>query len=256
MMPRTIFLLLLTLSFAAPTFSQSKLVRIILVGDSTVAPNNGWGPGFCKDVGAEVACVNMAKNGRSTTSYREEGSWRQVMDALRHDAEFRGTWVFIQFGHNDQPGKPRPADPATQFPENLRRYVKEVQAAGAQPVLITSLTRRTFKDGKINDTLEPWAAATKRVASEEKIPVLDLNADSIAAVQEMGAVEAQTLAMAPPPQVVIDAARTGNTVTVLANPPTTFDYTHLGEKGSAFFGRMVAEEVAKAVSELRPYLKN
>jgi lysophospholipase L1-like esterase len=82
-----------------------------------------------------------------------------------------------------------------------------------------------------------------------------LNTDSTAAVQKMGAVEAQTLAMAPPPQAVIDAARTGATINVPADPPTTFDYTHLGEKGSAFFGRMVADEVAKAIPELRPYIK-
>ena len=34
-----------------------------------------------------------------------------------------------------------------------------------------------------------------------------------------------------------------------------FDYTHLGAKGSAFFGRMVADELAKAVPDLQPYIK-
>lgn len=255
MMHKTIVLLFLAFALASSTSAQSKPVRIILVGDSTVAPNNGWGPGFCSDVAAQVMCINMGKNGRSTRSYRDDGLWKDVMDSLQHNSEFSGTWVFIQFGHNDQPGKPKPSDPDTEFPKNLRRYVKEVRDAGAHPVLITSLTRRTFKDGKVNDTLRPWAAAAKRVAGEEKIPALDLNADSTAAVQKMGAVEAQTLAMAPPPQAVIDAARTGATINVPADPPTTFDYTHLGEKGSAFFGRMVADEVAKAIPELRPYIK-
>jgi len=41
----------------------------------------------------------------------------------------------------------------------------------------------------------------------------------------------------------------------LAMPEPGFDYTHLGEKGSVFFGRMVADELSKAVPELRPYIK-
>jgi lysophospholipase L1-like esterase len=224
-------LALIALPSLAP--AQTAPVRIILVGDSTVAPVNGWGPGFCQDVTAQVTCVNMAKNGRSTNSYRAEGLWKEVMVALQHNAEFSGTWVFIQFGHNDQPGKPRPADPVIEFPANLRQYVREVRAAGAHPVLITSLTRRTFKDGKLEDSLGPWAEATRKVAAEEKVPVLDLNSDSAAAVQKMGSVEADKLAM----------------------PEPSFDYTHLGEKGSVFFGRMVADELSKAVPELRPYIK-
>src|SRR5436190_1937513 len=99
--------------------AQLAPVRIILVGDSTDAPGNGWGPGFCADVSAQVTCVNMAKNGRSTTSYRAEGLWKDVMTALQQKSEFSATWVFIQFGHNDQPGKPSPADADNAFPANM-----------------------------------------------------------------------------------------------------------------------------------------
>ena len=254
-MCKSVLLILMSFFTARVAFAQRPPIRIILVGDSTVAPGNGWGPGFCGDVTAEVACLNLAKNGRSTNSYRSEGLWKDVIAALGHNAEFSATWVFIQFGHNDQPGKPMPADAVTEFPANMRRYAREVRETGAHAVLITSLTRRTFKDGKLNDTLEPWAAATKKAAAEEKVPVLDLNADSAAAVQKMGPVEANKFAMAAPPQAVIDAALLGNNITVPANPPTTFDYTHLGERGSVFFGRMVADEVIKTIQELRPYIK-
>src|SRR5579862_1039179 len=160
------FLALLTVASAA---AQTP-VRIILVGDSTVAPNNGWGPGFCSDVVAQVTCLNMAKNGRSTNSYRAEGLWAQVMDELKHNSVFSATYVFIQFGHNDQPGKPNPADPAVEFPRNLHRYVQEIRTTGAKPVLVTSLTRRSFKDGKLQDDLEPWAEATRKVATEDGVP--------------------------------------------------------------------------------------
>src|SRR5438876_1671139 len=100
----SISLLSVVFLIAGLAFAQLPPVRIILVGDSTVAPGNGWGSGFCADVSPQATCVNMAKNGRSTTSYRAEGLWKEVVSALQHNAEFSATWVFIQFGHNDQPG--------------------------------------------------------------------------------------------------------------------------------------------------------
>src|ERR1051325_5932489 len=71
-------------------------IRIILVGDSTMALGSGYGPGFCAAVVPQVTCVNMAKGGRSTKSYREEGSWAQVTEALAHKNSFQATYVLIQ----------------------------------------------------------------------------------------------------------------------------------------------------------------
>jgi len=231
--------------------AQLPPVKIILVGDSTVATNNGWGPGFCADVAPEVKCINMAKNGRSTSSYRADGSWAQVMDELKRGTQI--TYVLIQFGHNDQPPKASATDLATEFPANLRRYIREVRSAGGKPVLITPLARRSFKNGRVKDDLEPWADGTRKVAAEEQVPVLDLHTESLAAVQKMGPVEANTLAVAPPPPEIAASAASGNSADAARNDP--FDYTHLGEKGSAYFGRMVANELAKAVPDLRHYVK-
>ena len=117
------------------TQGQLPPVRIILVGDSTVALHNGWGPGFCAIVTPEVKCLDVAKNGRSSGSYRAEGSWATVMDELKHNAEYSATYVLIQFGHNDQPGKPgRSTDLATEFPANMRQYVKDVTAVRIESV--------------------------------------------------------------------------------------------------------------------------
>ena len=51
-----------------------------------------------------------------------------------------------------------------------------MQAIGAVPVLVTSLSRRTFKDGKVVEDLKDYAAATKKVGAEEFVTVVDLNA--------------------------------------------------------------------------------
>jgi lysophospholipase L1-like esterase len=214
-------------------WGEAPPVRIVLVGDSTMAVKTGWGPGFCDEiVTPQVTCLNMAKGGRSSSSYREEGSWDQVMKVLKEPGDFAATYVLIQFGHNDQPGKPgRSTDLATQFPVNIRRYVDEVIAAGAKPVLVTPLTRRAFREGKLSDNLGPWAEATRKVAAEAKVPLLDLNADSTKAVQEMGSKEADTLA------------------------PPAFDYTHLGPKGSSYFAHMVSRELSAAIPVLQTYLR-
>ena len=249
-----------------------------------MAVRSGWGPGFSKDIVPQVTFTNMAKGGRSSGSYRAEGSWAKVLDELKRNAEFKTTYVLIQFGHNDQPGKPgRSTDLATEFPVNIRQYVQDVLTNGAKPVLLTPLTRRWFTDGNVKNDLVPWADATKKVAAEMGVPVLDLNADSVAAVQKMGPVEANTLAMAPPPPIVAESAASGNSIAAPKTAALTsatnstagttgtsnvnavverkgeaapvFDYTHLGAKGSAFFGRMVADELTKAVPDLRSYIK-
>jgi lysophospholipase L1-like esterase len=261
------FPVLLLLAATGLALSETPPVRIILVGDSTMAEKSGWGPGFCGEtVTSQVTCLNMAKGGRSSSSYRQEGSWDQVMKVLKTPGDSAATYVLIQFGHNDQPGKPgRTTDLATEFPVNIRRYVDEVTAAGAKAVLVTPLTRRSFRDGKVKDSLGLWADATRKVAVEAHVPVLELNADSLAAMEKMGPVGANTLAMAPPPPEIAAAAASGNSLNAPNPDPNAterkgeaaplFDYTHLGAKGSAYFAHMVARELTAAVPTLQPYLK-
>jgi lysophospholipase L1-like esterase len=203
--------------------AQAEPVRVILVGDSTLATGTGYGDALCRRFKPAVACLNLARGGRSSGSFRAEGLWNGVLDRLRERGA--GTVVLIQFGHNDQPGKPgRSTDLATEYPANLARYVVEAKALGAQPVLVTPLTRRSFRDGTLNNDLRPWADAARAVASAQQVPLLDLNASSAAAVQAMGQAEADTLAEAPP-----GAPR--------------FDRTHLGPKGACLFAGMVAQSL-------------
>jgi lysophospholipase L1-like esterase len=247
--------------------------KIVLVGDSTTAVASGWGPSFCAyRVTSAAACVNLARGGRSSGSYRAEGSWDLALAEMQ-TAGYRRTWVLIQFGHNDQPGKPgRSTDLATEFPANLRRYVTEARAAGAVPVLVTPLTRRQFVNGVLQDDLGPWADAVRRVAAEMNVPLVDLHARSAAAVQAMGPALSAALAQAAPSAQVAAAALTGTTIPAatgaapaapaaqnaaaepLGQARLAFDYTHVGRFGADFFAAMVAEELARAAPEMRPLL--
>jgi hypothetical protein len=136
------------------------------------------------------------------------------MDVLKSNAEFQGDLRShpVRTQRSARQARAAPPTSPTEFPANLRHYVSDdVKSTGAKACPGHAPgTRRSFRDGQVrNDLLEPWAAAaTKKVAAEEMgVPVLDLNADSVAAVQKMGPVEANTLAMAPPPPDIVSRER-------------------------------------------------
>ena len=226
----------------------AKPARLILVGDSTMASNSGYGDAFCARVHRANTCINLAKGGRSSGSFRAEGRWDEVEGLLRGAAAYSTTYVLIQFGHNDQPGKPgRSTDLATEFPANMARYAQEVKALGGIPVLVTPLTRRSFKDGVLQNNLVPWADVIRATARTQQVALLDLNADSFAAVQAMGSEHADTFAVEPPPAKKDPAALTAGNVEVAGAAKSVFDYTHLGPKGAAYFADMVVGEMKTAV---------
>ncbi len=254
-----------------PTPTPIRASKIVLVGDSTTAVQGGWGPAFCaRHVSSFLSCVNLARGGRSSYNYRAEGSWDIALQEMRPGA-YREVHVLIQFGHNDQPGKPgRSTDLQHEFPDNLRRYVREVRAAGAVPVLLTPLARRQFRDGVLGDDLAPWAEAIRRVAAELDVPLVDLHARSTAAVQAMGPVQAMRFAQAPALPAQVSAAQAGTTIGAppaagapaasvvdtnaiepMGQAKIAFDYTHLGAEGASFFAAMVADELAQQVPALR-----
>lgn len=210
---------------------SARPVRIVLVGDSTVTDDSGWGAGF-KQLGLErVEVVNLAANGRSSKSYIDEGRWK---DALAR----RGDYYLIQFGHNDEPGKgpERETDPETTFRANIVRYVEEARAVGATPVLVTSLVRRIFnEDGTIRTTQTPYVTVVRAVAREKKIPLIDLHAIS-----------------------KTDAEQAGDDVWADLSPRDekgAVDRTHLNAKGSGVVGRMVVDALRTAVPSLAPMFK-
>lgn len=207
-------------------------IRIVLVGDSTVASKSGWGDAFGDLLVSEAKCFNEAQGGRSSKSFREEGHWKRAL-------EHRPAWVLIQFGHNDQPGKgpERETIASTTFAENLACYVDETRAAGAQPVLVTSLTRRVFWEGKLVRDLVDYVEATKRVAAEKKVPLVDLNARSIEQAEKLG------------PKGLEPMEPWGK-------PAWTKDHTHLNKIGGKMVAPLVVDELRRAAPELAKLIRN
>ncbi|OYW74552.1 MAG: hypothetical protein B7Z37_17250 [Verrucomicrobia bacterium 12-59-8] len=227
-MLRRCLLLALCLSIS---HADETRTRVALAGDSTVTDKAGWGAAFAKLLGPNAECLNFAAGGQSTKSFRDTGNWKKVIDS-------KPAFVLIQFGHNDMPGKgpKRETDPATTYPENLTRFIQEARAIGAKPILVTSLTRRIFDKDKIRGELKPYADAATKVATEQKVPLIDLFTRSVDLHNKLGIAESDTF-----------------------NPPgkdaKTIDHTHLNSHGAEVIASIIAEELHKVAPDLAKLLK-
>lgn len=161
-------------------------MKILLAGDSTVAacpsyeyPMSGWGAHLAPETYWWAAVHNYAKGGATTGSFREEGLWQQL---LHHTVQ--GDVVLIQFGHNDQ--KRAHLAARTGYADNLRRMVAEVRSKGGVPVLCTSVERRHFDGGTLQETLGEYPAVVRELGSELGLEVIDLNRWTRALYLELG----------------------------------------------------------------------
>jgi lysophospholipase L1-like esterase len=203
-------------SAALGAFAQGlRPIKIVIAGDSTVAnyppeqPARGWGMYLPEYFQPNVTFVNLAKNGRSTKTFRSEGLW---VKALSEKPDF----VLIQFGHNDShdSSKPESTGASTGFKQNLRWFIDESRAVAATPILITPMQRRTPKD-----TLLPYAEAMKQVAQDKKVSLIDLHAMSGRLYKKLGPEGTATLAS------------------------ESTDQTHFNEKGARAMAALIMEEL-------------
>jgi lysophospholipase L1-like esterase len=139
----------------------------------------------------------------------------------------------------------------------MARYARETKAAGGVPVLLTPLTRRSFRGAYLHNDLAPWADATRKAAVREHAVLLDLNADSYAAVQAMGQAEADSLAVAPSPATSASLAPADpNKVEPAGAAKSAFDRTHVGAKGADLFAAMVEREMVRALPETHAWFRD
>ena len=122
--------------------------------------------------GPEVAISNHAESGLTARTFIASFRLDKILADLR-----KGDFVFVEFGHNDEKEK-RPGDGAWyHYQYQLKIFIDEVRAKGAEIVFCTPTQRRAFeKDNKtISNTHGDFPAAMKMVAERENIPLIDLN---------------------------------------------------------------------------------
>lgn len=155
--------------------------RIFYIGDSTVQlnkidtyPQTGMSQVLELFLAPEVRVMPHGKNGRSTKSFLDEGLFEPVRQQMGP-----GDFLLIQFGHNDNKADPlRHTDPFGSYQENLRYYIREARSRGANPVLITPISRRHFDDrgNFVPGSHGAYPEAMRQVGQQEGVPVADLTA--------------------------------------------------------------------------------
>jgi lysophospholipase L1-like esterase len=140
-----------------------------------------------------------------------------------------GDLLIAEFGHNDEKEK-RPGDGAWyHYQYNLKIFIDQVRAKGADIVFCTPTERRAFNDDNktLKNTHGDFPAAMKQVAEREHVPVIDLNRMTRTLYETMGAEDSKHLLVHYPANTFPD------------QPKALADNTHFNPFG--------AYEVAKCV---------
>ena len=231
-------LVLFLMAFAMP---EKKKVTIWMCGDSTMSikekkayPETGWGMPFVYFWDSTVNVENLAKNGRSTGSFRNEGLWQIVLDKATE-----GDYVFIQFGHNDEVPTKKTYTTEAEFKNNLRQYVSEARSRNATPVLLTPMARRKFDaNGKIEGTHDVYSQIVRDVAKEERVVLFDMDKITQQLYQQFGVENSKLLFMQLKPNEHPNY------------PEGRDDNTHFNELGARLIAQRVLTEIRSLVPDL------
>lgn len=217
----------------APPPVAAPVARVLIASDSTAAnygasayPQMGWGMVLKCSLDPRVEVVNLARGGRSTKTFIEEGLWDGLLAKLQP-----GDTVLIQFGHNDADRVKivRFTDPKGAYTTNLTRFVADVRAKGAQPVLMTPIAKHVFLDDKVQETHGPYAEAVRAVAKATQTPLIDLDADMMGAQQVRGEAGSRGFYLIYTPEDHVARYPQGNS-----------DTTHINEGGARLAASLVA----------------
>ena len=183
-------ILMVVIAIVSFTNPIKKKIKIYIIGDSTISikenkayPETGWGMPFVYFFDSTIEIENRAKNGKSTRTFIAENRWQPIVDSLQ-----AGDYVLIQFGHNDE-NKDKIDRYVTpeQFKINLTKFVLETKSKNATPILITAVARRKFDSTHhIVDGHGIYTKNVRDLATELKVPMIDLQKSSTALLENMG----------------------------------------------------------------------
>ena len=196
---------------------------LFLVGNSTMRTgtlgngNNGqWGWGYLAHEYFDedkITVENHALGGTSSRTFYTR-LWQDVLAGIK-----KGDWVIIELGHNDNgpydSGRARASIPGIgkdslevtiqetgvhetvyTYGEYMRRFIADVKAKGAYPILMSLTPRNAWDDAdstvinRVDDTFGLWA---KQVAKKAKVPFIDLNRISGDKFEKFGKEKVKTL---------------------------------------------------------------
>lgn len=236
-------------SAAAGGSSEVSPLTIFIAGDSTVSTyadtasttdQAGWGQMLPELLKPLAKVDNRAIGGRTARRFVEEGA----LAAIWEDAT-AGDYLLVQFGTNDGNktatyefnGQTIPyyLDPNTDFKTYLMQYVDGARARNVIAVFVTPPPRNSAYCTGGNGT-GAHAQAMRDLGEAEDVPVLDLNAESVAYLT--------AICPSPTPEDFF-----------LLRGDGSVDGTHFQENGAKKLASFVAAEMRRVSLPLVDYLK-
>jgi len=157
--------------------AKADVPVVFLCGNSTVVdqdnePWGSWGQMIPRFFNHQVCVANFAESGESANTFIAAKRWKKIQTMIKP-----GDYVIIEFGHNDQKQKGEGKGAYLSFWKSMKQMADEARAAGATPILVTPTQRRSFgPDGKIQDTHLDFPQATRDLAAQDSIALIDLHA--------------------------------------------------------------------------------
>lgn len=176
--------------------------------------------------------VNLAKCGATLKTFAMSGKFASALSRIE-----RGDYVLISFCHNDQKwptyvdtAEPLDADGVPSYEMGsyefyLEEYIEAIRLKGGIPVIATSVPRWEFDGDTPTSTHGNYYNAARNVANYTKVPLLDVYAEAIADMTELGAEASKAYYLEP----------------VDENGDGVYDKTHMTEAGAAWVAGIIAD---------------
>ena len=190
-------LILVTLSCLFALGTPVLARDIFIAGDSTasvygpeVFPRMGWGQVLSDFYGDDINVVNMARSGRSSKSFIDEGSFAVLESRIGAN-----DILLIQFGHNDEKthSPERYTAAETDYKKYLGKYITMARGKGATPVLLTPVVRRKFENGVLIPTHGKYPNAVRELAADTGTAIIDMNRLSGQYIDSLGEEQSKTV---------------------------------------------------------------
>ena len=134
--------------------------------------------------------------------------------------------------------------PPADYRNNLIKFVSEVRAKKASPVLLTPVRRRRFdRDGRLQDTHGEYPDIVRSVAAEYRVALIDMHRSSAAVLAKYGAEDSRKLFLQ------LKANQNSN------YPNGIEDNTHFSPMGAKVMARLAAEGIREQRLKLARAMK-
>ena len=245
--------ILSTILLVAFSLTACAKQKLFMAGDSTMAikdpkdyPETGWGVPFATFFSDQVDVINLAKNGRSTRTFIEEGLWQHIVDNAK-----KGDFLIIQFGHNDESEakKDRYTTPE-EYQTNISNMITFAQEKVMSVILMTPVTRRYFDENEHIEQTHAYSQYVRKLAKsynnsdESKFLFIDMDEITRRYFQEQGDALSQLRFMHIKPN------------THPNYPNGVKDNTHFNELGAREVAQLVLAELKAANHPLSTPLRS